>query len=465
MMNKIIVLIFSLVLAIDVDAQQNNSDWETLFNGKDLTGFKQLEGKAKYEAKNGEIIGTTVFGEKNSFLATEKLYGDFILELDLKLSGDMNSGIQFRSEVSNETNNLGNPTEGEVVYGYQMEIDPSSRAWSGGIYDESRRGWLYSLEYNTAAKKAFKPTEWNHYRIECIGNTMRTWVNGIPCAYLIDDKTAKGFIALQVHSIDKKEDAGKEIHWKNIRIKTKNIKASPSNNISVINLLKNNISEEEKIQGYSLLWDGKTSTGWRGAHKDYFPDKIWSIDDGELIVGAGSGAESSNGGDLVTQKEFAAFDLQFEFKMSDTANSGVKYYVTENEKNSGSAIGLEYQILDDDKHPDAIAGSIGNRTLSSLYDLIPAAPGLNPLAPRRDKLPIGQWNRGRIVAHPDGKVEHWLNGWKMVEYQRGTPIYNALVARSKYKQWENFGMAPKGRILLQEHGTKVSFRSIKIKEL
>ena len=465
MMNKSIVLIFSMVIAIGANAQQKNNEWQSLFNGKDLTGFKQLEGNAKYQVKGGEIIGTTVFGEKNSFLATENPYGDFILELDLKLSGNMNSGIQFRSEVTHETNILGNPTEGEVVYGYQMEIDPSARAWSGGIYDESRRGWLYSLEYNTAAKKAFKPTDWNHYRIECIGNTMRTWVNGIPCAYLIDDKTASGFIALQVHSIEKKEDAGKEIHWKNIRIQTKNLKASPSDKIFVVNLLNNNLSEEENSQGYKLLWDGKTSTGWRGAHKNYFPDKIWTIADGELTVGKGSGAESSNGGDLVTQEEFAAFDLQFEFKMSDTANSGVKYYVTENEKNSGSAIGLEYQILDDDKHPDAKEGSVGNRTLSSLYDLIPAAPGLNPLAPRRDKLPIGQWNRGRIVAYPDGKVEHWLNGWKMVEYQRGTPIYNALVARSKYKQWENFGMASKGRILLQEHGTKVSFRSIKIKEL
>ncbi len=464
-MNKSIVLIFSIVIAIGANAQQKNNEWHSLFNGKDLTGFKQLEGNAKYQVKGEEIIGTTVFGEKNSFLATDNPYGDFILELDLKLSGNMNSGIQFRSEVTHETNILGNPTEGEVVYGYQMEIDPSARAWSGGIYDESRRGWLYSLEYNTAAKKAFKPTDWNHYRIECIGNTMRTWVNGIPCAYLIDDKTASGFIALQVHSIEKKEDAGKEIHWKNIRIQTKNLKASPSDKIFVVNLLNNNLSEEENSQGYKLLWDGKTSTGWRGAHKNYFPDKIWTIADGELTVGKGSGAESSNGGDIVTQEEFAAFDLQFEFKMSDTANSGVKYYVTENEKNSGSAIGLEYQILDDDKHPDAKEGSVGNRTLSSLYDLIPAAPGLNPLAPRRDKLPIGQWNRGRIVAYPDGKVEHWLNGWKMVEYQRGTPIYNALVARSKYKQWENFGMASKGRILLQEHGTKVSFRSIKIKEL
>lgn len=462
---KINLLLSLAFIYFGVNAQKTNNDWESLFNGKDLSGFVQYNGKARYEARDGMIVGTTVYGERNSFLATEKLYGDFVLELELRLTGDMNSGIQFRSEGGVPRKDADGNKEVDYVYGYQMEVDPSPRAWSGGIYDESRRGWLYPLELNPSAKKAFRPKEWNHYRIECIGNTMRTWVNGIPCAYLVDDKTKNGFIALQVHSIGKEEDAGKEIHWRNIRIKTKNIKPSPSDNIFVVNLINNNLSPEEMSQGYSLLWDGKTTAGWRGAQKEYFPEKIWSIIDGELIVGAGSGAESSNGGDIVTEKEFAAFDLQFEFKLTDTANSGVKYYVTEREKNSGSAIGLEYQILDDDKHPDAKAGSIGNRTLSSLYDLIPAAPGLNPQAPRRDKLPIGEWNRGRIVSYPDGKVEHWLNGWKMVEYQRGTPIYNALVARSKYKQWENFGMAPKGRILLQEHGTKVSFRSIKIKEL
>ena len=465
MTMRTITLLFTLMTCVGLQAQESNGDWEPLFNGKDLSGFIQYNGKALYQARDGMIVGTTVFGERNSFLATKELYGDFILELEVRLTGELNSGIQFRSEGGIPRKAADGKKEVDFVYGYQMEVDPSPRAWSGGIYDESRRGWLYPLEYNPAAKKAFKPKDWNHYRIECIGNTIRTWVNGTPCAYLVDDKTAKGFIALQVHSIGNKDEAGKEIHWKNIRINTKNLKPSPSDNIFVVNLIKNTISYEEMAQGYSLLWDGKTTAGWRGAQKDYFPDNIWSIVDGELIVGAGSGAESSNGGDIVTENEFSAFDLQFEFKLTDTANSGVKYYVTEREKNSGSAIGLEYQLLDDDKHPDAKAGSIGNRTLASLYDLIPAAPGLNPNAPRRDKLPIGEWNRGRIVSYPDGRVEHWLNGWKMVEYQRGTPIYNALVARSKYKQWENFGMAPKGRILLQEHGTKVSFRSIKIKEL
>lgn len=452
MRKAILSAVCILIVYLAIGQQKTNAGWTNLFNGRDLAGWKQLNGKAKYTVSNGEITGTTVSGEPNSFLVTEKMYKDFILELEFKLDAEMNSGIQFRSESKAEYQN-------GRVHGYQFEIDPSLRAWTGGIYDEARRDWLYTLDYNPTAKTAYKPGQWNKCRIECIGNSIRTFVNGIATAHIIDDMTTEGFIALQVHAIGKNDEPGKQIRWKNIRIQTSNLKPTPADNVFVANFLPNNLSDAEKKNGVSLLFDGASTTGWRGAYKSGFPQKGWVVKDGTIRVMPSTGGESVNGGDIVSEKEYGAFILQFEFKLTDGANSGVKYFVTESEKNMGSAIGLEYQVLDDEKHPDAKMGSIQNRTLASLYDLIPSVR--EPRARRK----IGEWNRGMVVVQPNGWVTHYLNGWKMLEYQRGAQYYYALVAKSKYAQWPNFGMSPKGRILLQDHGNEVWFRSIKIQEL
>ncbi|HRJ30666.1 MAG TPA: DUF1080 domain-containing protein [Cyclobacteriaceae bacterium] len=445
--------VFLMLLYTQTLFAQNRPDgWQKLFNGKDLTGWKVLNGKAKFEVKDGMIVGTTVANEPNSFLATEELFGDFILELEFKVADGTNSGVQFRSESKPDYQN-------GRVHGYQYEIDPSSRSWTGGIYDEARREWLYTLEYNSKAKQGFKPNDWNVARIECIGSTLRTFINGVPAAHVVDDMTPRGFIALQVHSVGDLSEAGRHVYWRNINIQTKNLKPAPWDDVFVANLIPNTLSKQEEINGMRLLWDGSTTKGWRGAYKTNFPEKGWSINNGVLSVQKSGGGESTHGGDIVTTEEYAAFDLQFEFKLTEGANSGVKYFVTESEGNKGSAIGLEYQILDDARHLDAKEGVVGNRTLASLYDLIPS------LKISRGQRKIGEWNQGRIVVYPDNRIEHWLNGYKVVEYQRGTPIYNALVARSKYAVWENFGMAERGRILLQDHGDEVSFRSIKIKTL
>ncbi len=195
-----------------------------LFNGKDLTGWVQRGGKAKYRVEDDAIVGTTVPNTTNTFLCTTKDYGDFILELEFKVNPKMNSGVQIRSHVFDEEKKYEwNGKEIKVaagrVHGYQVEIDPSSRAWTAGIYDEGRRGWLYDLKDNPPAQKAFKQGEWNKVHVECKGDTIRTWLNGVPASDLKDGMTPSGFIALQVHAVGKDVTEPEEVAWKNIRIK------------------------------------------------------------------------------------------------------------------------------------------------------------------------------------------------------------------------------------------------------
>ncbi|MDR1171804.1 MAG: DUF1080 domain-containing protein, partial [Bacteroidales bacterium] len=346
------------------------------------------------------------------------------------------------------------------VHGYQVEIDPSKRGWSGGIYDEARTGWLYPVTpYNPAAVTSFKNNDWNQYRVEALGNNIKTWVNGIPAADLLVDLDASGFIALQVHGINVKTKPwteGTTVRWRNIRIMTENLEANRKTDtppVYQVNVIPNTLSDREKAEGWTLLFDGKTTSGWRGALKDAMPDHGWVVTNGVLEVLPK--AEGGGGGDIVSVDRFSNFDLVFDFKLSEGANSGVKYYVTENVYDKG-ALGLEYQALDDVKHPDAKMGRDGNRTLSSLYDLMPATG--------KRFNGIGQWNTGRVVAK-DNHIEHWLNNIKVLEYERGSAEFKKMVSESKYGKMKNFGEAPEGHILLQDHNDRVWFRNIKIKKL
>jgi hypothetical protein len=204
-------------------ADDADAGWVSLLNGKDLTGWVQKGGKANYRAEGGEIVGVSVPKTANSFLCTSKDYSDFILELECKVHPLLNSGVQIRSHCFDEprTVQLNGKTykiPAGRVHGYQVEIDPSARAWTGGIYDEGRRGWLVDLKENETARQAFKQNDWNKFRIECRGDSIKTWLNGVAAADLKDSVTPSGFIGLQVHAVKDKQEP-LDVRFRNLRIK------------------------------------------------------------------------------------------------------------------------------------------------------------------------------------------------------------------------------------------------------
>lgn len=454
--NILIVVLFvmyiSEVLAVP-------DDWKPLFNGKNLDAWEKKQGTADFKVEGNQIIGISKFGSQSTYLCTKTSYSNFILEVDVKIEMGLNSGIQFRSHSDD------NYKDGKV-FGYQADIDVSERKWSGGIFDQSRRGWIYPVTMNEPGREAFQNGGWNKYRIEAIGNSIRTWVNGVQVTNLIDDMTSDGFIAFQVHKIKNKEQEGLTVRWRDARILTKNLEENRwpvADYATEFSFLKNELTPNEIRKGWRLLWDGKTSNGWKGAKTDNFPEFGWEINDGVLSVLESGGAESRNGGDIVTKDKFSNFELELEFKITPGANSGIKYFVDTNlNQGVGSSIGCEFQILDDKLHPDAKKGVNGNRTVGSLYDLITASSYSEPGKTKRPVNP-GTWNKARIIVK-GSHVEHWLNNIKVVEYDRHSQMFKALVAYSKYSKYEGFGQRVEGRVLLQDHGNTVSYRSVKIRE-
>jgi len=208
------------------------------------------------------------------------------------------------------------------------------------------------------------------------------------------------------------------------------------------------LTQAEISQGWKLLFDGKTSTGWKSYRADRpFPEKGWVIENGVLTTDP-----AGRGGDIITTEEFSDFELSIEFKFPKGTNSGIKYFIL-----PGTNLGCEYQVLDDENHPDAKLGEPGTRLQGGLYDVI---------APAKDKQdkPIGEWNTARIISK-GSHVEHWLNGKKIVEYERGSAAFKALKAKSKFADNEQWATPVQSPILLQDHGDVVSFRNIKIRKL
>ena len=331
----------------DKKADKKTDGWVELFDGETLKGFRQLGGKAKYHVEDGAIVGTTVLKTPNSFLATEKLYADFELELEYLVDPHMNSGVQIRSEVRPNGR----------VFGYQVEIDPSDRAWSGGIYDEARRGWVNDLKDKLEARKAFRQNEWNHYRVVCIGDWIRTWINGVPAADLRDSETLEGFIALQVHSYnpakhpEKKPDL--QVRWRNIRLRP----------------LGRHV--------WKSIWDGETLEGW-----DPVGGGKWTIEDGQ-IVGRQVKSDAAHG-HLFWKQPVGDFTVRIEYKPV-SGNSGL-YFRTEKIAGAVGIRGFQAEI-DAEKDPGGLYETSGRAWVAK-----PSAAAIKKFKPR-------DWNRMSVSAH------------------------------------------------------------------
>ena len=451
-MKKMLLCAGMLIACVAAQGQT----WTSLFNGKDLTGWHQATGQGVYTVKNHAITGTTyTLGGGNSFLVTDAKYSDFILEFEFRMQdGAWNSGFQFRSHVSESTGH---------VCGYQFEIDHSPiRRFTGGLYEEGDDAqWFYKLSFNEEARNAVKKGKWNKARIECVGTHIRSFVNGIECADLFVDVEKEGFFGLQVHQVHDESTFGKAVQWRKIRICTEDIEKylTPENtSVHQVNWIPNTLSERQKADGWQLLFDGKTFDGWRCiSFKDGSKGR-WVVSDGALQVNKPGEDNRKAASDLITEDNYENFWLSVDFKIGTGANSGIKYFIKPGYYGAAaSSVGCEYQVLDDVNHPDAKAGRDGNRTVASLYDIIPS-----------DKsnmwFNLGQWNTAWIIVR-GAHVEHWLNGTKVVEYDRDSDEFRELVKLSKFNGFEGFGTHEQGHILLQDHNDHAQFRNIMIKKL
>ena len=309
--------------------------WTDLFNGKNLDGWEEHSGQAKYTVRDGVLTGESVSGTGNSFLCTKQSFENFELELEYKCDALLNSGVQIRSEVfpAATTTTIGGKEykfSADLIHGYQCEIDMDAargRMWTAGIYDEARRGWLFpsdgekgprGMAFSEQGRKVSKNDEWNKLRIVANGPTIQTWLNGEKRAEICDNVTPRGVIGLQVHGVKDMNRVGLKVSFRNLRIRE---------------LPCNTLTGQEQADGWKLLWDGRTTEGWRSPQSETFPQKSWQIADGLLTVDPGwtnGQAEAQSGGDIITRQRYAHFELVADFRCSPGCNSGIKIFVQPN---------------------------------------------------------------------------------------------------------------------------------------
>ncbi|MBL7816535.1 MAG: DUF1080 domain-containing protein [Saprospiraceae bacterium] len=400
-MKNLLLLVAFLAIGLSGQAQK----FQKIFNGKDLTGWT-INGTEKWYVEKGELVCESGPEKKYGYLSSNRSYKNFILELNFKLEANGNSGVFFRSSI-----------EGVKISGWQVEVAPPDHH-TGGIYESYGRGWL--IKPNPAHEKYLKATDWNKMKIHVNGNHVTTWLNGHMMVDIDDEKIGrgKGFIALQIH-----DGGGIKVRWKNIKIKE--LPYTPS---------------------VRTLFDGKTFNGWHIYNKKG-EVKGWTIEEGALVC-------HGTGGDLVTDAEYDNFELSWDWKITEGGNSGVMYHVIENEKYKAPYhTAPEYQLIDDIGFPGKLEE----------WQKAGADYAMNLPNDKKKLKPVGEWNTSKIVFN-NGVVEHWLNGEKIIAFTRDANWEKAK-RTGKWKDFPDYGSAKKGKIALQEHGNKVYFRNITLKEL
>jgi hypothetical protein len=319
---------------------------------------------------------------------------------------------------------------------------------------------LYPLTRNERGQQAFKNGTWNHYRIEAVGKHIKTWVNGIQCANLVDDLSPQGFIAFQVHSIGPNEPAGQQVKWRNAQILTEGVAdalQNPRNEVVEISYLTNQLTASEKWKGWQLLWDGQQLSEWAGIHGLELPQTGLEVIDDQLILEEGIAIQ--------TQTRLHNFEISIDFKLSDDSEAGIAYLSDYTDE--GILIGPEYQLIADDYPDYAIGEKNQDRSTGALNGLIPPE-NLSEANRNSKRFDRNQFNRARIVV-VDGHVEHWLNEIKVVEYNCHAQALAALVNRSFYsditKDLTGFAQTLWSPILLNQKAGKTIFKNIKIRSL
>ena len=402
-----------MLASLLVFAAQISGGWVDITPQPDLKGWIQRGGKASYAVEKGVVIGESRPNTPNSFLCTEQVYSDFELEFEVKVDAEMNSGVQFRS-------NSYPGYRGGAVHGYQAEIDPSERSWSGGLYDESRRGWLQDLSADEAARKAFNRNDWNHYRILAVRESIQIWVNGVRCVDFKDGLSRSGFIGLQVHNVGDRKDPLR-VMWRNIRIR------------------ELGRFGELPPGGILLLGSGSGEENWHKLGEPTTPIG-WEWIEGALQVKPGTG-------NIISKRTHGAIRAHVEFRVDDNGKTG------QANGNSGVFFQNRYEVQ--------ILNSAGQEpsldNCGAIYSV--KAPDFNCA------YAAGVWQSYDVEFYParwEG-TRKTRDAW-MTVYHNGTRIHHMVEVPRNTTTGGSESPEPMG-IRLQDHGNLIQFRNIWIRPM